>query len=154
MEVGMELRALRAHHAVDGPDATFLAKRTVLGRVPVPRGEDRQAARSKLDRIAVQDRDDLVASRYSQRAAWQEIVLDVCDQQAIAGLEVHVNPPGFLCHCPPKQVLFTTSTRTQLRFMLVFPSPSSRPSRPACPAGQGSSRARYTAACSGATGSR
>src|SRR2546428_12154724 len=93
MEVGMKLRAFRAHHAVDGPDAALLAKRTVIGKMPVPRGKDREPARAKRDRIAVQDRDDLVASRDPQGAAWQEIVLDICDEQAIAGMEVHVNPP-------------------------------------------------------------
>src|SRR2546426_7506707 len=96
MEVRMELRALRARHAVDGPDAALLAKRTVIGRMPVPRGEDRKPAHAKRGHITVQDRDDLVASRYSKRAAWQEIILEVHDQQAIAGMEVHVNPPRSL----------------------------------------------------------
>src|SRR6266571_2079101 len=96
MEVGRELRALRAHHAVDGPDAPLLAKRTVIGRVPVPRGKDREPPRAKRGHIAVQDRDDLVASRDSKRAAWQEIILEVHDQQAIARIEVHVNPPRSL----------------------------------------------------------
>src|SRR3989442_1592996 len=45
MEVGMELRALRVHHAVDGPDAALFAKRAMIRRVPVPRGEDREPAR-------------------------------------------------------------------------------------------------------------
>src|SRR5438445_3186298 len=115
MEVWMELRALRAHHAVDRPNAALLAKRTVIGRMPVPRSEDREPVRQKRGHISVQDRHDLVASQDSQRAAWQEIVLYVRDQQAIAGLEVHVNPPRFLSHCPPKQVPFTTSTRMRRR---------------------------------------
>src|SRR5207245_4315116 len=93
MEVGMELRALRARHAMVGPDAALLTKRTVLGRMPVPRGEDREPARAKRGHIKVQDRDDLVTSRDSKRAAWQKIVLDVHDQQAVAWMEVHVNPP-------------------------------------------------------------
>src|SRR2546422_865757 len=93
MEVGMELRALRAHHAVDWPDSTLLAERTVFGRMPVARGEDREPARAKRGHIKVQDRDDLVTSRDSKRAAWQKIVLDVHDQQAVAWMEVHVNPP-------------------------------------------------------------
>src|SRR5438093_13444031 len=96
MEIGMELRALRARHAVDWPDATLLEERTVLGRVPVPRGEDREPARAKRGHIKGQDRDDLVASRDSKGAARQEIVLEVHDQQAIAGMEVHVHPPRSL----------------------------------------------------------
>src|SRR5437879_4639770 len=96
MEVGMELRALRARHAMVGPDAALLTKRTVLGRVPVPRGEDREPARAKRGHITIQDRDDLVASWDSKGAAWQEIVLEVHDQQAVAGMEVHVNPPRSL----------------------------------------------------------
>src|SRR5438093_10103600 len=92
MEIGMELRALRARHAVDWPDATLLEERTVLGRMPVPRGEDREPARAKRGHITIQDRDDLVASRDSKGAARQEIVLEVHDQQAIAGIEVHVKP--------------------------------------------------------------
>src|SRR5438445_5458528 len=113
MEVGMELRALRAHHAVDGPDATLLAKRTVLGRVPVARGKDRQPARAKRGHITVQDRDDLVASRDSKGAARQEIVLEVHDQQAIAGMEVHVNPPRSLF-----LIVHPTRRRRQLYFLL------------------------------------
>src|SRR2546425_12566820 len=97
MEVGMELRALRARHAVDRPNAALLVKRTVIGRVPVPRGEDREPAHVKRGHIKVQDLDDLVASRYAKRAAWHEIVLHVHDEQAIAGMEVHVNPPRSLC---------------------------------------------------------
>src|SRR6266540_2645861 len=93
MEVGRELRALRAHYTVDGPDAPLLAKRTVIGRVPVPRGEDREPARAKRGHITVQDRDDLVASRDSKRAAWHEVILDVRDEQTIAGIKVHVNLP-------------------------------------------------------------
>src|SRR2546421_9303598 len=96
MEVWMELRALRAHHAVDGPDAPLLAKRTVIGRMPVPRGKDREPSRAKRGHVTVQDRDDLVTSQDTKRAAWQEIVLDVHDQQAITGMEVHVNPPRSL----------------------------------------------------------
>src|SRR5438876_971999 len=41
VEVAMELGPLHAHHAVDGPDAALLAKRTVHGGMPVARGENR-----------------------------------------------------------------------------------------------------------------
>src|SRR5438445_12514903 len=113
MEFGMELRALRAHHAVDGPDATLLAERTVIGRMPVARGKDRKPAHAKRGHITVQDRDDLVASRYPKRAARQEIVLEVHDQQAIAGMEVHVNPPRSLL-----LIVHPTRRRRQLYFLL------------------------------------
>ena len=113
MEVRMELRALRARHAVDGPDAALLAKRTVIGRMPVPRGEDREPARAKRRHITVQNRDDLVASRDSKRAAQQEIILEVHDQQAIAGMQVHVNPPrSFFLIVYPKR---------RIRQLYIFP---------------------------------
>src|SRR5207247_7421875 len=118
MELGMELRALRARHAVDWPDATLLEERTVLGRMPVPRGEDREPARAKRGHITVQDRDDLVASRDSKGAAWQEIVLEVHDQQAIAGIELHVNPPRslFLIVYPTRRI------RQLYSFPLILPA--------------------------------
>src|SRR5436309_15335547 len=115
MEVGMELRALRVHHAVDGPNAALLAERTVFDRMPVARGEDREPEREKRGHITVQDWDDLVASRDSKRAAWQEIVLEVHDQQAIAGIELHVNPPRSLFF-----IVYPTRRRRQLH---IFPRP-------------------------------
>src|SRR5438105_8867290 len=113
MEVGVELRALRARHAVDRPDAPLLKKRTVIGRVPVPRGENREPAQTERGHIKVQDRNNLVPSQDSKRAAWQEIVLDVSDEQTIAGMEVHVNPPRSLFHIVyPKR---------RIRQLYIFP---------------------------------
>src|SRR5437867_8334440 len=109
MEVRMELRALRAHYAVDGPDTALFAKGTVIGRMPVPRGKDREPPRAKRGHITVQDWDDLIASRDSKRAAWQEIILEVHDQQAIAGIELHVNPPRSLF-----LIVYPTRRRRQL----------------------------------------
>lgn len=58
--------------------------------MPVPSGEYGQTTTVALDCTAVQDGDDFVATCNPKRPAWQEITLDVDDDQRITGLKTAI----------------------------------------------------------------
>jgi hypothetical protein len=75
--------AVRSGHAMHRPRAALLAKGAMLRRMPVARGQHRQATVVELLAIAVQHRDDGIAAGHGQRPAGQKIVLHVDDEQHV-----------------------------------------------------------------------
>jgi hypothetical protein len=51
----------------------------MIRRMPIARRDDRQPLRLKSLDVPEEDRNNLIASDDSQRAAWQEIVLNIGD---------------------------------------------------------------------------
>jgi len=73
----------------------------MVGGMPVAREKNREPLRMEVVQIAQEDRDDLVASVDTQRAAREEIVLNVCEKQGVIGCEglhrvVAISSTGFL----------------------------------------------------------
>ncbi len=56
-----------------------------MGRVPVAAGEYRQVEAAKRTGVTVQEGHHVVTLRHRQTAAGKKIVLDVDDQQGVAG---------------------------------------------------------------------
>ena len=87
----MKLGALRPGDAVDRPDARWIGalppggidldadERAMVRRMPVPGGhDDVELIGEAVDRLR-----DLVPSLDGERAAWGEVVLEVCDEQRV-----------------------------------------------------------------------
>ena len=75
----MKLGPVGAPHAMDRPRAALGLERGVVGRMPVPGGEDQvDAVGQPLHRLG-----DLVAARHLERSARGEVVLEVDDQQGL-----------------------------------------------------------------------
>ena len=73
------LGAWRAGHAMDRPYTTAFFERTMIQGMPIARRDDWQQLRVESLDIAQEDRNDLIASDDSQRAAWQKIMLNIGD---------------------------------------------------------------------------
>src|SRR5947209_4421852 len=79
VEGRMQLRAGAALDAVDGPSASVLSERPMVGWVPVASGDhEREALSEAVDRLH-----HLVPLRYRKRASRAEIVLDIHHDQSI-----------------------------------------------------------------------
>jgi hypothetical protein len=84
-QVGGESRTLGACHAMHRPGSATFPERAVIRRMPVAGRQDGERTLSKARDVAVEHRRDLVPSRHGQGASGKKIVLDVHDEQGVAG---------------------------------------------------------------------
>ncbi len=87
MERRREFRASRPCDAVRGPRSSLGMEGTVIGRMPIARGEDGGRRVDKQVQISLQSRNDGLSLRHREGSAGQKIVLNVYDDQCIAGSE-------------------------------------------------------------------
>ena len=77
-----------ASDAVRRPYAAAHLERTVAGRMPVAGGQDREVPVAKRRDVPIQHRDRFIAALDGETAAGNKVVLDVDDEEGIAGTRV------------------------------------------------------------------